>query len=90
MIRVCFRPRPRMLLTTRVLRGPPQSVQEGTGSVRFVSVPDFSSKINRFGSVRKIEFTGSTRFGLRFSDAIVAWSGSVRFVSASDSGRFQN
>ena len=27
--------------------------QEGTGSVRFVSVPDFSSKIHRFGAVRE-------------------------------------
>ena len=42
-------------------------VQEGTGSVRFVSVPD-KSKIHRFGSVRKVTFPGSTRFGLRFSD----------------------
>ena len=53
--------------------------QEGTGSVRFVSVPDFS-KINRFGSVRFGNyFPGSTRFGLRFSDA--SWLGPVRFGS---------
>ena len=57
------------------------SMQSGTGSVRFVLVPDFS-KINRFGSVRfgsvrKLFFPGSTRFGLRFSDA--AWLGPVRF-----------
>ena len=52
--------------------------QEGDGSVRFVSVPDFS-KINRFGSVRKCIFPGSTRFGLRFSDT--PWLGPVRFGS---------
>ena len=39
------------------------SLQEGTGSVRFVSVPDFS-KSHRFGSVRNIDFPCSTRFGL--------------------------
>ena len=59
-------------------------IQEGTGSVRFVSVPDFSSNISRFvsvrfGSVRKIMFSGSTRFGLRFSDA--SWLDPVRFDS---------
>ena len=56
-------------------------LQEGTGSVRFVSVPDFS-KIHRFGSVRfgsENIFPGSTRFGLRFSDA--SWLGPVRFGS---------
>ena len=52
--------------------------QEGAGSVRFVSVPDFS-KIVRFGSVWKLYFPGSTRFGLRFSDA--SWLGPVRFGS---------
>ena len=51
--------------------------QEGIGSVRFVSVPDFSK--NRFGSVREIKFPGSMRFGLCFSDAW--WLGSVRFGS---------
>ena len=58
------------------LRGPER--QEGTGSVRFVSVPD-CSKINRFGSVRKLICPGSTLFGLRFSDA--SWLGPVRFGS---------
>ena len=55
-------------------------IQEGTGSVRFVSVPDFS-EIHRFGSVRfgTIIFPGSMRFGLRFSDAW--WLGPVRFCS---------
>ena len=52
--------------------------QERTSSVRFVSVPDFS-KINWFGSVRKIRFPGSKLFGLRFSD--VSWLGPVRFGS---------
>ena len=52
-------------------------IQEVTGSVRFVSVPDFSTII---GSDRKMSFPGSTRFGLRFSDA--SWLGSVRFASA--------
>ena len=47
-------------------------------SVRFVSVPDFST-ILWFGSVRQIAFPGSTQFGLRFSDA--AWLGPVRFGS---------
>ena len=46
------------------------------GSIRFGS--DFS-KINRFGSVRKIRFPGSKRIGLRFSDA--SWLGLDRFGS---------
>ena len=57
--------------------------QEGAGSVRFVSVPDFS-KINRFGSVR----FGSVRFGnrcfpVRRGSACVFRTrrGSVRFGS---------
>ena len=55
--------------------------QEGTGSVRFVSVPDFS-KIHRFGSVR----FGKSCFPVRRGTACVfrtrrgsGWSGSVRF-----------
>ena len=57
----------------------PLEVQEGTGSLRFVSVLDFFSKINRFwaGSVRKNVFPGSTRFGLLFR----IHRGSVRFGS---------
>ena len=89
--------------TRRRALGPhhPRQKQEGTGSVRFVSVLDFS-KIHRFGSVRfgSVRF-GSVRFGsgkqipgstLRpaFFGRVVARSGSVRFVSASGSGRFQN
>ena len=60
--------------------------QEGAGSVRFVSVPDFSKFIGlvrfgsvRLGSVRTIWFPGSTRAGLRFSDT--SWLGLVRFGS---------
>ena len=53
-------------------------IQEGTGSVRFVSVPD-SSTIHRLGSVRERMFPGSMRFGRRFSDA--TWLGPVRFGS---------
>ena len=66
--------------------------QEGTGSVRFVSVPDFST-FHRFGSVR----FGSENFVSRsdavrpaFFGRVVARSASVRFVSASGSGRFRN
>ena len=40
--------------------------QEGTGSVRFVSVPDFPT-VNRFGSVR----FGKTRFQVRRGSACV-------------------
>ena len=60
--------------------------QEGTGSVRFVSVPHFS-KIVRFGSVRfgqsfvPVRRGSACVFGL-----VVARSGSVRFVSTSGSG----
>ena len=58
------------------------------------SVPKKAAETNcrkepvRFGSVRKIRFPGSTRFGLRFSDTL--WLGPVRFSSASGFGRFQN
>ena len=55
-----------------------QAYREGTGSVRFVSVPDFSNTY-RFGSVRKNNILGSTRFGLRFWDS--SWLGLVRFGS---------
>ena len=47
-------------------RGPPRGQTQRAGR-------------NRFGSVRKTIFPGSTRFGLRFSDA--SWLGSVRFGS---------
>ena len=52
--------------------------QEGTGPVRFVSVPDFS-KIHRFGSVR----FGQTSFPVRRGSAGVFGTrrGSVRFGS---------
>ena len=50
--------------------------QEGTGSVRFVAVPDFEDSSVRFGSVRNDMCPGSTRFGLRCSDA--SWLGPVR------------
>ena len=70
-------------------------MQEGTGSVRFVSVPDFRQL---FGSIRFGLETYLSRFdALRpvLSGCVVARSasvrfGSVRFVSASGSGRFQN
>ena len=55
-------------------------VQEGTSSVRFVLLPDFSKQLTgsvRFGSEKL--FPGSTRFGLLFSDA--SWLGPVRFDS---------
>ena len=70
--------------------------QEGTGSVRFVSVLDFSNKYSvRFGSVRKIRFdavrpalfgrvvarSGSVRFCVRFRP-VPKLNGSVRFGSA--------
>ena len=65
----------------------PLKVQEGTGSLRFVSVLDFFSKINRFwaGSVRKNVFPGSTRFGLLFR----THRGSVRFGSVRFRVRFR-
>ena len=64
--------------------------QEGTGSVRFVSVPDFST-INWFGSVRFGQiFVPVRRGSAAFFERVVARSGSVRFVSASSSGRFRN
>ena len=50
------------------------------GSVRFGSA--------RFGLVRTNTFPGSTRFGV--FGRIVAPYGSVRFGSASGSGRFRN
>ena len=54
-------------------------------TVRFVSVPDFST-INRFGSVR----FGNVCFPVRRGSACVfrIRRGSVRFGSASGSGRF--
>ena len=54
-------------------------IQEGTGSVRFVSVPDFS-KIHRFGSVR----FGNVFLPIRRGSACVFWTswlGPVRFCS---------
>ena len=54
--------------------------QEGTGSVRFGSVPDVSLTI--IGSVQfgsEIRFPGSTRFGLRFRGAW--WLGPIWFGS---------
>ena len=62
-------------------------IQEGTGSVRFVSVPDsFRTFIGlvRFGSLRKFTFPGSTRFALRFRTR----HGSVRFGSVGFRVRF--
>ena len=54
-------------------------VREGTGSVRFVSVPDFS-KIDRFGSVRNyVSWFDAVRPA--FSGRVVARSGLVRFTS---------
>ena len=48
--------------------------------MRFASAPDlFESSSVRFGSVRKMMFPGSTRFGFRFPDA--SWLGPVRFGS---------
>ena len=62
------------------LTPPPHSTQEGAGSVRFVSVPDFS-KINRFGSVRfgKISFPARRCSACVFG-RVVARSGSVLFL----------
>ena len=54
------------------------SDQEGTGSIRFGSGL-FEHLSVRFGSVRTNMFPGSTRFGLRFSDA--SWLRPVRFGS---------
>ena len=75
--------------TRRRALGPhhPRQKQEGTGSVRFVSVLDFS-KIHRFGSVRfgSVRF-GSVRFGKtnsRFDASACVFRtcrGSVRFGS---------
>ena len=61
---------------------PPAQRQEGTGSVRFVSVPDFLTN-NRFGSV----WFGNSFFRFyavrpAFFGRVVARSGSVRFGSA--------
>ena len=58
-----------------------------SGRKRFGSVPDVS-ELPRSGSVRKEIVSGSTRFGLRFSDA--SWLGPVPFRSASGSGQFWN
>ena len=66
---------------------PSPEVQEGTGSVRFVSVLGFS-KIHRFGSENYISRFDAVRPA--FFGGVVARSASVRFVSASGSGRFQN
>ena len=53
------------------------------GSIRFGSGLFDNSPVRfgsvRFGSVRKIQFPGSTRFGLPFSDA--SWLGPDRFGS---------
>ena len=65
----------------------PRSGRNRFGSIRLGS-GFFENRSVRFGSVRKFSFPGSTRFGLRFSDA--SWLGPVRFGSASGSGRFQN
>ena len=51
-----------------------RDVQEGTGSVRFVSLPDFS-KIHRFGSVRFGSFPRPNPAGSR-----IKRFGSVRFL----------
>ena len=61
-------------------------MQEGTGSVRFVSVPDFS-KINRFGSVR----FGKLFVPVRRGSACVFRTrrGSVRFGSVRFRVRFR-
>ena len=55
-------------------------IQEGTGSVRFVSVPDFSKNPRLFGSIRfgSVRF-GSVRFGklyfpIRRGSACVFWT----------------
>ena len=48
------------------------------GSIRFGSGLFENSSV-RFGSVQKTIFPGSTRVGLRFSDA--SWLGPVRFGS---------
>ena len=52
-----------------------------TGRKRFGSIRFGSRlfKIDRFGSVRKCIFPGSTQFGLRFSDT--PWLAPVRFGS---------
>ena len=67
------------------------SQQEGAGSARFVSVPDFS-RINRFGSVRFRNKYVSRFDTVRpaFFGCVVARSGSVRFVSAHGYVQFQN
>ena len=76
-----------------LLRSAHLSFSDVAGRSRFCSSIRFGSVLSenpsvRFGSVRRISFPGSTRF-VRLSDA-VARSGSVWFVSASGSGRFQN
>ena len=66
--------------------------QEGTGSIRFVPVPDFSN-IHGLASVRVGSENNFRRFDAvrpAFFGRVVARSGSVRFVSASDSVWFQN
>ena len=66
------------------------AAQEGTGSVRFVSVQDFFENTSvRLVSVRKNKISGSTQFGLRFRTCRGSVRfGSVRFVSRFGSGRF--
>ena len=63
--------------------------QKGTGSVRFVSIPDFS-KVHRLGSVWFRKACFPVRRGSPCAFADPSWLGSVRFVSVSGSGRFQN
>ena len=58
--------------------------QEGHGSVRFISVPDF---LLRFGS--EMYFSRFDAVRLAFFRHAVARSGSVRFGAASGSGRFR-
>ena len=71
----------------REMRKHMPAFQEGAGSVRFVSVPDFST-IHRFGSVRFVNICFPVR---RYSACVFRTRpGSVRFGSASGSGRFQN
>ena len=65
------------------------SRQEGAGSARSVSVPDFSNKSSvRFGSENQCSRFDAVRPSL--FGRIAAGSGSVRFVFAAGSGRFQN
>ena len=72
-----------MFLLTRKLNICSHQTQEGTGSVRFVSVPDFS-KTHRFGSVRfdsvrKKKYSRFDAVRLAFFERVVARFDSVRF-----------